>query len=140
MFTLKIYDGEEGIFKNPDDAIKYMIKTNFTRSVHLYDISSKNACAKTREVYNFIKEYNIGKPLDDQILPTTPYAYRGILGCLGVQVYEIGLGTYKKNHECIVIFGAYKEDVLDTTVERPEIRPGLKALSSLAMLGGMIRQ
>lgn len=140
MLTFKIYDGEEGIFKNPDDAIEYMIKTNFKRSVHLYSINSKEAYAKTEEIYKFIREYNKGKPLNNQILPTTPFGYRGILGCLGVQVYEITFETYSKNHEFIVIFGSYREDVLDTTVEKPDIRPGLKALSSLALISKMIRK
>lgn len=138
MYTLKIYDDEEHVFKNTDNVIKYMIETNFEQSILLYDISSKEAYEKTKEIYKFIKEYNNGKPLDDQILPTEPYGYRGILGCLGVQVYEIGLGTYKRNHECIVMFGSYNENVLDTSRETANIRPGLKALMSLAMIHGLI--
>lgn len=138
MYTMKIYEEDGNKFKNPDDAIDYMVRTNFERSVHLYDIDSKKAYAKTEKIYEFIREYNKRKALDEQILPTQPYEYRGILGCLGVQAYEIGLGTYKRNHDLIVLFGRYKEDVLDTTIEDADIRPSLKALSSLSMIYGLI--
>jgi len=138
MFTLKIYEKQEGIFKNPEDAINFMIDTDFKRDVSVYDINSDKAYKKTEAIYEAIKRYNKGRSLDNQILPTWPFGYRGILGCLGVQVYEIGLGTYKQNHESIALFTGFKESVLDTSMEKANIGPGLKALSSLAMLGGFM--
>lgn len=138
MFTVKIYEGENGTFKNPDDAIKYAIETNFENEVSVYDINSDKAYEKTRKIYEAVKEYNKGKPLDDQILPGNPFGCRGILGCLGVQVYTVGLGTYKSNHECIALFTGYNDSVLDTSIENANVRPGLKAMSSLAMLGAMM--
>lgn len=135
MFTMKIYEGEDGIFKNPEDAIKYAIETNFEDEVSVYDIYSHTAYEKTQKIYETIKEYNKGKQLDEQILPANPFGFRGILGCLGVQVYTVGLGTYKRNHESIALFTGFNESVLDTSVETAIIRPGLKALVSMTMLG-----
>ena len=138
MFTMKIYEGENGTFKNPEDAIKYAIETNFENDVSVYDINSDKAYEKTHKIYSAIKEYNKSKPLDEQILPGNPFGFRGILGCLGVQVYSVGLGTYKRNHECIALFTGYNQSVLDTSTETASVRPGLKASSSMAMLGSMI--
>lgn len=116
MFIQKIYEGQDGIFKDPDDAIKYMNETNFEDEVSVYDINSDTALEKTCKIYEAIKEYNKNKPLDNQILPTNPFGFRGIVGCLGVQVYSIGLGTYKRNHECIAVFTGYDKSVLDRSI------------------------
>ena len=118
MITIKIYEGQEGVYKNPDDVIRYMKETNFEGEVSVYDIDSNKAYEKTYKIYKAIREYNIGKPLDDQILPTNPFKCRGILGCLGVTVYSIDLGTYKDNHECIALFTGYNSSVLDTSNEK----------------------
>lgn len=139
MITMKIYEGKEGTFKNPEDAIKYATETNFEKEVSVYDINSYKAYEKTKKIYEAIKEYNKGKKLDDQILPGNPFGFRGILGCLGVQVYTVTLGTYKENHECIALFRGFNDCVLDTSAEKSNIRPGLKAMSSLALLGSMCR-
>jgi hypothetical protein len=140
MFTSKIYEGQEGAYKNPDDAIQYMKETNFENDVMVYDIDSDEAYNKTYKIYEAIKEYNKGKPLDDQILPTNPFGCRGILGCLGVMVYSIDLGTYRDNHGCIALFTGYNSSVLDRSVEKANIRPSMKALSSLAMMAEMIKR
>ena len=138
MITVKIYENEEGIFNNAEDAIKYMYDTNFEKEISVYDINTNKAFKKTKEIYNAIKEYNKGKPLDDQILPSNPFGYRGILGCLGVQCYSITLGTYKRNHELVALFTGFDESVLNTSKETAHIRPGLNALSSLALMSNMI--
>lgn len=137
MLTMKIYEGKNGTFRNPDDAIKYAIETNFENEVSVYDVNSDKAYEKTRKIYKAIKEYNKGKALDEQILPGNPFGFRGILGCLGVQVYTVGLGTYKRNHECIALFTGFNQSVLDTSVEAANVRPGLKALYSMAMIAAM---
>ena len=117
-----------------------MKETNFKSDVSVYDINDRRAYEKTREIYKVIKEFNNGKPLDEQILPSNPTGFRGILGCLGVKVYSITLGTYKTNHECIALFSGYNDSVLDTSKESANIRPGLKAMASLAMIGRMCRE
>lgn len=140
MFTMRIYDGEDGMFKWPEDAIKYMYATNFEKEVSVYDICSADAYKKTEEIYKVIKAYNKGKRMEEQILPSLPFGFRGILGCLGVQVYSITLGTYKDNHECIALFTGYNKSVLDDSKEMPHVVPGLKAVSSLALLGSLMSQ
>lgn len=135
--VLKINEGKEGFFKNHKDAIQYMIQNNFENEISVYDTNSDTAYKKTNEIYSAIKEYNKGRLLDDQILPTNPHGYRAIVGCLGVMTYSIGLGTYKRNHECIALFTGWNNSVLDTSEEKACIRPGMKAMASLTMLGGL---
>ena len=137
MITEKIYEGKNGTFKNPEDAVRYMQKTNFKNDITVYDIDSDKAYQKTREIYEAIKEYNKGKPLNDQILPTNPFGFRGIVGCLGVQGYSIDLGIYEKNHKCVALFTGYNSSVLDTSTEKANIRPSMKALTSLAMIASI---
>lgn len=140
IITIKLYEGQDGTYKNPEDAIRYMKKTDFkTPVISVYDIDSDKAYQKTHKIYEAIKEYNKGKQLNDQILPTNPFGCRGIVGCLGVKVYEIDLGTYEDNHECMALFTGYNSSVLDTSTEIASIRPSMKALSSLGMMAGFIR-
>lgn len=134
---MKIYDSDDWCFNDIDKAIEFMYKTNFKRDVAIYDINDDKAYEKILKLYEEIKKYNKGKPLDDQILPTTPYKCRAIKGCLGVVTYDISLGTYKDNHDKIALFCNWKESVLDNGKEYIDIRPSLKALSSLSMLLSM---
>lgn len=138
MLVAKIYE-EDHVFKNAGDAIKYMHETNFKYEVAVYDINADKAYEKTKEIYAAIKEYNKGKELNEQILPSYPFAYRGIIGCLGVQCYSISIGTYGRNRECITLFTAgWNDNVLDTSTEKSNIRPGLKALASMSLMVGML--
>lgn len=137
MMTLKIYDGDP-VFKNVDDVIKYMHETNFEDEITIYDINGNKARRKTAEIYAAIRVYNKGKELSKQILPSYPFGFRGIIGCLGVQCYSISLGTYEDNRECISLFtGGWNNSVLDTSTEESNILPGSKALSSLALMAQM---
>lgn len=138
MFTMKIFDGEEGMFDKVEDAIKYMKESNFEKEVSIYAADSNKAYKKALKIFKVIKEYNKGKPLEDQILPSNLFGFRGILGCLGVQVYSITLGKYKNNCECIALFTGYNDRVLDTSVEKAHIVLGVKAMSSLALIGSMM--
>lgn len=129
-------------FNNVDDAIKYMHDTNFDGEVIVYDINTDRAYEKVRKIYDVIKEYNKGKELNNQILPTEPFGYRGIIGCLGVQCYSIALGTYERNKDKLALFygdGEYYDIVLDISKskEKISIYPSIKALSSLAIIGKM---
>ena len=138
MLVVKIY--EEGhVFKNAGDAIKYLHETNFKYEVAVYDINADKAYEKTKEIYAAIKEYNKWKELNEQILPSYPFAYRGIIGCLGVQCYSISIGTYGRNRECITLFTAgWNDNVLDTSVEKSNIRPVIKDLTSMSLMAGML--
>lgn len=138
MLVSKIYE-EDHVFKNAGDAIKYMNETNFEYEVTVYDINADKTYEKTKEIYAAIKEYNKGKELNEQILPSYPFAYRGIIGCLGVQCYSISVGTYERNRACITLFTAgWNDNVLDTHTEKSNIKPGLKALTSIGLMAGML--
>lgn len=113
MFTIRIDSGRDGVYENIEDAISYMKNTNFENDVTVFDINTDKAYKKTREIYNFIRDYNKGKPLEEQIFPTNPFPMRGIVGCLGVQVYSIGLGTYEHNKDLVALFTGYDDSVLD---------------------------
>lgn len=129
---LKEYDN---IFENVTDAIEFMHGTRFTREVGVWDIDDKVAYSKVRQLFDEIKKYNVGKQLDIQVLPSNPFAFRGIKGCLGVQCYSIILGTYKENHRCWSPFTrGYNESVLDTSEESSNVKPGLKAMYSMSLV------
>lgn len=141
MITLKIYEDEKGTYDNTEDAIKFMESDGFKRDVSVYDINSKKALNKVYVLYEYIKQYNKGKPLDDQILPSYPYSYRGIVGCLGVQCYSICLGTYKENRDSIPIFtSGYNSNVLDLkdgesiSIRASSLKPSFAALSKSAIM------
>lgn len=134
MFTLKICEGEDGTFKNVEDAIKYIYDNDFERDVTVYAIKSDDAIKKMSEIYEEIKNYNIGKPLNNQILPSNPTGFRGILGCTGVQCYTITLGRYGENYDKIAIMSGWNESVLDESLEKSRLQPSIKALSSLYLL------
>ena len=137
MITVKIYE-DEPYFESTKDAIKYMESTNYSHEVSVYDINDSRAYGKAMEIYKYIIEYNKGKPLNEQILPANPFACRGIVGCLGVQVYTIGLGTYKRNHDKIALFTGFNSDVLDLSKETANILPNKDAIVSLAIMGSML--
>lgn len=138
MMTVKIYE-DEPYFESTKDAIKYMESTNYSNEVSVYDINDSRAYSKAMEIYKAIIEYNKGKSLNEQILPANPFACRGIVGCLGVQVYTIGLGTYKDNHDKIALFTGFNSDVLDLSKETANILPNKNAMISLAMVGSMCK-
>ena len=50
MLAMKIYEGEDGIFENVNDAINYIKETNFKNEVSVYDTDSDKAYKKTREI------------------------------------------------------------------------------------------
>lgn len=110
---MTIYEGKDGIFKNVDDAIKYMELTNFKREVRIYDADIDIADKKVLELYKVIKEYNKGKPLDEQILPSKPYGYRAVIELRDVQVFSISLGIYHRTYDALTYMKGCNYSVLD---------------------------
>ena len=65
----------------------------------------------------------------------TPYKTRGIIGTLGVNVFEICISNYEKSHNSIAMCpGGWDESVLDTSKEEADLRPSLKGLANLAAM------
>lgn len=136
--AIKIYE-DDHIYNDVSDAIKFMKDTNFEQEVSVYDLNDKKARIKAESLYDVIRNYNKSRKLKDQILPTSPFAYRGIKGCLGVQCYSISLGTYERNHDLLPMFSHYVTNVLDIKDEKPDIHPSMKALTSLAMMSSIMK-
>lgn len=123
-------------YKTVDEAFDKIV--NGDHSVTLYDYSEKKLNEMLKELYKRIKEYN--SKIDDvnnQILPSYPYRWHGIDGCLGVYCAEVTGGTFEHNAEVLSLFTGWNYTVLtDTTARKPL---NSKALTSLAILGGMLR-
>jgi len=122
-------------FKTADEAFGHMMKDN--RTIELHNISSKGLWNEIKKFYQMVEEYNQTVESEElQILPSYPYEYRGIKGCLGVKCAEISCGTFKDNADKISLFTGWNYTVL----KNPSLRKPLseKALVSLAMLGSMV--
>lgn len=122
-------------FKTAEDAFEYMINGN--RTVELYSQNPKALVSEIKKFYQKIKTYN-GTVEDEelQVLPTYPYRYRGIVGCLGVECAEITCGTFKENADKIALFTDWNYTVLrDMTLRKTLCE---NALGDLAMLGSMV--
>ena len=111
---LKIYpDEEENFFENATDCIAYMKSRNFQCNVTLYAIKRKDLTPMIHEVYQCIKAHNKTVPLMYQILPTNPFYYNGIKGCLGVECVEIDMNTYCYNRDLLALFTGWDKSVLN---------------------------
>ena len=137
LFTTKIVEGLDGAYQDYLAAFEYCKTKDFYCEVILYNIKESVLRDELDKFFSEIKNFNKGRELDEQILPTNPFFTYGLNGCLGVHTASIDLGFYKNNKDCIALFTGWNSRVLHTDTE-PQIIPGLKALSSLAMLRGTI--
>jgi len=100
----------------------------------LYSTSEKELRNIVKGVYEGIKKKNAEiEDINQQMLPTCGYYFRGIHGCLGVYCCEISMGTFEKNASCIAMFTGWNYNVLTDPTAREPI--SAKAMTSLAMLG-----
>lgn len=89
------------------------------------------------EIYKEITKRNKDIPnVEDQMLPTFPYWWDDIDGCLAVKCVEISMDVFAKSAECFHVFTQPNYSVLtDPTARRPL---SFKAFTSLAMMGHML--
>ena len=121
--------------KTADEAIKLMFEEG-KRSVVLYNSNEKTLSAEIKKFYEEIKKKNSTiEDINQQTLPTNPYYWRDIDGCLAVQCAEISSGTFEHNADGLAMFSGWNYSVLSD----PTARKGLstKAMTTLAMLGHM---
>ena len=119
--------------KTADEAIKLMFEQGHT-TVFLYNSCSKTLSAEISKFYEEIRRRNATiEDINQQILPTNPYYWRDIDGCLAVECAEISGGTFEKNADGIAMFSGWNYRVLSDVNARKA--PSMKALTSLAMLG-----
>lgn len=132
--VLRISPDDDSFYKTSDDAIKYL-RDFQNKDVCIYNISEKDARKEVDKVVDYIRNANKGKPLSEQYLMMTPYKTRGIIGTLGVNVFEICMSNYEKSHNSIAMCpGGWDESVLDTSTEEADISPSLKALTNFAAM------
>ena len=116
-----------------EEAIKLMFEQN-QRSIVLYSSSSKTLSAEIRKFYDAIKHHNAGiEDINLQVLPTNPYYWNDIDGCLAVECAEITGGRFEDNADKLAMFSGWNYSVLSDPSARKPI--STKAMNSLAMLG-----
>ena len=132
--SMNLYESNR-TFTNVNDAVQYLKNNAFIANIFIYDEDADIAHNKAESIYASIKEYNKGKPLNDQILPTTPYEFKDTVAGIEAHFCEIGCDTYARNHKCVPIFCGYNTSVLDTDKEKADVRPDDKAMRNIALLG-----
>lgn len=127
-------------FQNADEAINYLYDENTKyRTVILYASKSNDKKLKQeiKKVYDEIKRRNAEiSDVNQQMLPTSPYYWDDIDGCLAVTCVEISMDTFEKSAGCLFLFTSPRYDCLTKSDERKPLSS--KAMTSLAILGSMI--
>ena len=119
--------------KTAEEAIDLMFNQG-KKTVILYSSSAKRLNAEISKFYEEIRRRNADiNDINKQILPTNPYYWRDIDGCLAVECAEISGGTFAQNAESIAMFSGWNYSVLTDVTARKTLSE--KAMNSLAMLG-----
>ena len=124
---------KDRIAKTAEDAVRMVLEEN-QQTVFFAEYSSKTLAKKINDFFAAIKKHN--EAIDDinqQLLPTNPYHWDAIDGCLPVKCAEISVNTYANNAGNLALFSGWNYSVLSEPSAREPI--SMKALSSLAMLG-----
>ena len=137
-------DSRERSFQKAKDALEYIYNTEY-QHIFLYDSNRERLSKEIHEFYMGIKERNreIGD-INKQMVATNPYFWDDIDGCLAVRCAEIGISPVEETLGTIALFTGFNKNVLvikdeeeGATANKIGI-PGMKAFTSLAMLGCMI--
>lgn len=137
MGTLKMLRDSGCIATDAQDAIRILYETDH-QSVVLYSSQISKLQKMCDEIYAEITKRNKEIPnVEDQMLPTYPYIWDDIDGCLAVKCAEINMGTFAMNAECLHIFTKPNYNVLT----KPSARKPLcmKALTTLSLLGSFMK-
>ncbi|MCM1215388.1 MAG: hypothetical protein NC548_12820 [Lachnospiraceae bacterium] len=123
-------------FDNAEGAVNYLYGSEY-RTVILYNYRRDRLAEICQQVYKEIKKRNTEIPdVNKQMLPTEPYYFDDIDGCLGVKCAEIGMDEFEKCAGNLYIFSQPNYDCLtDPSVRKPL---SSKALSSIALMGHLI--
>ena len=134
MSTLKWAKREGRATNNMAEAIEILYERNPYHHVILYASTDKKLSELIRGVNAEIKKRNTEiEDINKQMLPTYPYHWDDIDGCLHVKCAEISMDEFEHNAGCIALFTGYNYSVLTNPDERRA--PSQKAMTSLAMLG-----
>lgn len=135
MGTLKYLD-DNTIAKTSEEAIEKLISGEY-RSIVVFSSDRKKLSNIISEIYKGISEHNKMIPdVKEQILPTDPYYWDDIDGCLGVKCAEIAAGLYKNMAGGLFIFAQPRYSCLTNPSAREPLSS--KAVATLAMLGSIV--
>lgn len=120
--------------KDSKEAIKILYETNKYHNVIVYNSDSQKLSRTIQEIYQEIKMKNSKIPdIRQQMLPTYPYRWDDIDGCLHVECAEISIDTFENNAGKLALFSGWNYSVLSNPEERKPLES--KAMASLSLLG-----
>lgn len=136
MGTLK-YLGPDIIAKTSEEALEKLYREDSYRSIVIYSSNKKTLQNMIQEIYSEIKERNKKIPdVKNQLLPTEPYYWDDIDGCLAVTCAEISADTFENVADKLYIFAQPRYDLLTKPNERKPLSD--IALTTLALLGHFV--
>lgn len=113
-------DAKSAMHYISEEICKYISKKEYASMhicVNLYGLNDDKLDEEIDNLYHLLKIWNIwGLKLINQLLPTNPFPFRHIIGCLGVQAYEISIETYGARKGKVSITG-YNKNVLNLKEE-----------------------
>lgn len=128
------------ISANADEAFNKVVSRDGRETVILYRSfqNEKELRSEIEKLYQKIKEYNrnVGS-VEKQLLPTNPYFWDDIDGCLGVRCAEIDIDTVENCDGKIALFTGWNKFVL---FKDTELRVSSKAMVSLALFGSLAQR
>lgn len=137
MGTLRMLRDSGCIATNAQDAIRILYETEH-RSVVLYSSQISKLQKICDEIYDEIAKRNKNIPnVEDQMLPTYPYLWDDIDGCLAVKCAEINMDIFANNAECLHVFTRPNYSVLTKPSARKPL--SMKALTTLSLLGSFMK-
>lgn len=122
---------------NADEAFSRVASGDGRETVILYRSfqNEKELHGEIKKLYEKIKEYNRNvDSVEKQLLPTHPYFWDDIDGCLGVRCAEIDIDTVKNCNGKLALFTGWNKSVL---FKDTELHVSSKAMASLALLGSL---
>lgn len=131
------YAKHNGILaKTAEEAYKIITNSKY-HTVILYNSVEHKLDIELNKLFNMIKSDNTKvSDINQQWLPTNPYYWDDIDGCLGVKCAEVSMNTYEKNGGGIAMFTGWNYSVLNKIDAKKRLDS--KTLTTLAMLGSMI--
>lgn len=120
-----------------DEAFSKVVSGDGRETVILYRSfqNEKELHSEIEKLYQKIKEYNRNvDSVEKQLLPTNPYFWDDIDGCLGVRCAEINIDTVENCDGKLALFTGWNKSVL---FKDTELHVSSKAMASLALLGSL---
>ena len=134
--TLKMCEHMGIVARSTDEAI-HLLCQQYCRTIILVSSNRKALGQMVDAVYAKIKEENAEiSDVNQQTLPTEPYYWTDIDGCLSVRCCEIDVGTYAENKGHIAIFRGWNYDVLHA--DSIKTAPDARAFVTMAALGNAL--